>query len=85
MNAWNRNANVTFTLTNHKDDADVGSRGWRQGRRVLVLCRDADQDDTEGRSHDEPGSLHHEDGGFASFSVWSATKPVIRSGLYTST
>jgi hypothetical protein len=23
MNAWNRNANVTFTLTNQKDDADV--------------------------------------------------------------
>src|SRR5207245_420788 len=23
MNAWNKNANVTFTLTNQKDDADV--------------------------------------------------------------
>ncbi len=23
MNAWNKNANVTFTLTSHKDDADV--------------------------------------------------------------
>jgi hypothetical protein len=23
MNAWNRDANVTFTLTDHKDDADV--------------------------------------------------------------